>query len=136
VAVLCDGRQKRYLGLHDDEEEAARVYDKEAKKLFVNPVLNFLPDGSLNPDRRKKVSKPFTRRRGGSHGGDDDDEEEDSSGSSRSDEDSGGSSDDDEEEEAAARAKAPVSSFRGRKECQGHVDGAGRSIAMVDPSRC
>lgn len=36
------------------EDEAARVYDKRAKELHVNRALNFLPDGSLNPDRKQR----------------------------------------------------------------------------------
>ena len=47
------GGQYHYLGNFDTEEAAARAYDAEATRLWVNPVLNFLPDGSLNPDRKK-----------------------------------------------------------------------------------
>lgn len=37
------------------QQEAARAYDAKAKELWANPVLNFLPDGALNPDRQKHV---------------------------------------------------------------------------------
>jgi hypothetical protein len=43
--------RSQYLGFFDTEEEAARAYDKKAKELHVNPILNFLPNGSLNPDK-------------------------------------------------------------------------------------
>ena len=59
------------IGRFESEEEAAWAYDTKAKELFVNPVLNFLPDGSLNPDRkahvlactyvRKDGKRPFVR---------------------------------------------------------------------------
>ena len=45
---------KQYLGTYDTEEEAARAYDDTAKQVFDDPILNFLPDGSLNPDRSRK----------------------------------------------------------------------------------
>ena len=48
--------RQQYLGRFDTEEEAARAYDEKAKQLRANPVLNFLPDGSLNPDRKKAIS--------------------------------------------------------------------------------
>jgi hypothetical protein len=48
-----NGSQQR-LGCFDNEEAAARAYDEKAKQVFVNPILNFLPDGSLNPDRKPK----------------------------------------------------------------------------------
>ena len=53
VLIYADGIN-HYLGTYDTEEEAARVYDNKAKQLHVNPTLNFLPDGSLNSDRRRK----------------------------------------------------------------------------------
>lgn len=37
--------------------QAARAYDAAAKDLYEGPVLNFLPDGSLNPERRKAVKQ-------------------------------------------------------------------------------
>lgn len=36
--------------------EAAEMYDKVALALHEEPVLNFLPDGSLNPDRKRMVA--------------------------------------------------------------------------------
>ena len=45
--------QIQVLGPYDTEEGAARAYDEKAKQLHANPILNFLPDGSINPDRRK-----------------------------------------------------------------------------------
>jgi hypothetical protein len=57
ATALWDGSSSRYLGVFEDKKDAARAYDKEAKKLFVNPVLNFLPDGSLNPDRHQRFCR-------------------------------------------------------------------------------
>ena len=47
--------QQRTLGRFESEKAAARAVDAEAKRLWRNPVLNFLPDGSLNPDRKQKI---------------------------------------------------------------------------------
>jgi hypothetical protein len=49
--IIVNGRPQ-YLGIFDTEEAAARAYDEKAKQVHQNPALNFLPDGSLNPDRR------------------------------------------------------------------------------------
>ena len=49
--------QRRYLGTFEDEAAAARAVDAEAQRVWLNPTLNFLPDGSLNPDRKKGISK-------------------------------------------------------------------------------
>lgn len=46
-----------YLGVFTDEEEAAKAYDLAASAAYANPILNFLPDGSLNPDRRRKMGQ-------------------------------------------------------------------------------
>ena len=46
----------RHLGHFHDEREAAMAYDAAARKEFKDPILNFLPDGSDNPERKKKVS--------------------------------------------------------------------------------
>jgi hypothetical protein len=48
-----DGRTQ-YLGTYDTEEAAAQAYDEKAKQLRGKRLRNFLPDGSLNPDRRRK----------------------------------------------------------------------------------
>jgi len=40
------------LGRFNDEEAAARAYDAAAKSSYAKPILNFLSDGSLNPDRK------------------------------------------------------------------------------------
>lgn len=39
-------------GSFDLEEAAVRGLDKAAKELRKSPALNFLADGSLNPDRK------------------------------------------------------------------------------------
>ena len=49
--IKASGRIQ-YIGRFDDEEAAARAFDEKAKQLRVNPILNFLPKGSLNPDRK------------------------------------------------------------------------------------
>ena len=49
-----DHGREEYSRLFDTEEEAARAYDVKAVELFANPVLNFLPNGSLNPDRKQR----------------------------------------------------------------------------------
>ena len=51
ASIRADGRQQ-HLGTFDTEEAAARVFDEKAKQLHANPTLNFLPDGSLNRDRK------------------------------------------------------------------------------------
>ena len=51
ASIHADGETQR-VGTYGTEEEAARAYDEKAKQLRDNPVLNFLPDGSPNPDRK------------------------------------------------------------------------------------
>jgi hypothetical protein len=51
MAQLSVRGRQRHLGYFDDEEEAAQVYDEAAAAEHTTPVLNFLPDGSLNPHR-------------------------------------------------------------------------------------
>ena len=53
-ACICANGRNQHLGTYGTEEEAARAYDAKAKQGLLDPVLNFLPDGSLNPDRRKR----------------------------------------------------------------------------------
>lgn len=57
--------QGRYLGHFDDEEAAARAYNDKAKKIIVNFLLNFLTDGSLNPDRKQRRTTPSAIRSSG-----------------------------------------------------------------------
>ena len=46
----------RHLGHFRKEREAAMAYDVAAGETFEDPILNFLPDGTLNPERKRKVS--------------------------------------------------------------------------------
>lgn len=63
----------RSSGGFDTQEAAARAHDELMSQLFINPVLNFLPDGSLNPQRkefaralmvRDGAAPPLSRRAG------------------------------------------------------------------------
>jgi len=47
--------KKLSLGYYDDELQAAQCYDRRAKELYDTPLLNFLPGGKLNPDRKRRV---------------------------------------------------------------------------------
>jgi hypothetical protein len=49
--IYLHGHQHE-LGFFDDEELAAQAYDEAAKQVLPDPVLNFLPDGSVNPDHK------------------------------------------------------------------------------------
>ena len=51
VNIRVNGRIQS-LGCFDNEKETARAYDEKAKQLHVNPIVNFLPNGSPNPDRK------------------------------------------------------------------------------------
>ncbi len=53
--IFCQGRHQSLGRFTTEEAAAARAYDAAAKTLLANPVLNFLPDGSLNPNRKKHV---------------------------------------------------------------------------------
>lgn len=61
ASIYADGGTQ-YLGFFDDEEAAARIYDEKAKQVFDNPILNFLPDGSLNPDREPTYVESRSKR--------------------------------------------------------------------------
>ena len=54
VARIGTNGLYQHLGSFVNEEAAAQAYDEKAKQVFDNPTLNFLPDGSLNPKRRRK----------------------------------------------------------------------------------
>ena len=46
---------KQHLGRFDTEEAAARAYDEKAKQLRDDPIVNFLPDGSLTPTANPSI---------------------------------------------------------------------------------
>jgi hypothetical protein len=106
--------QNTYFGGFDTEEAAAKAYDEEAKRQWTNPTLNFLPDGSLNPDRKKRISwrSLIARSRQRGHSSlqvmDSSEEEED-----EEDEDSDHSSGDEAEDESDDGGKQRASIFRG-----------------------
>ena len=64
-AFIKAGGRSQWFGTYDTEEAAARAYDEKAKQVSDNPILNFLPDGSLNPDRKERKShlQPVKERR-------------------------------------------------------------------------
>ena len=45
--------KKVHLGSFASEGDAARAFDTAAGELYQKPILNFLPDGLLNPGRNK-----------------------------------------------------------------------------------
>lgn len=51
--ITVNGKQV-YLGRFTSEVDAARAFDRQAKEVYESPVLNFLPDGTLNPERKKR----------------------------------------------------------------------------------
>lgn len=58
--VSVDGQEK-HLGRFESEEAAAQAYNARAKELHGCSVLDFLPDGSLNPNRKKGVDSKTLR---------------------------------------------------------------------------
>lgn len=74
----CMNFQGRFVngGSYGTQEAAAWAYDAKAKELWVNPILNFLPDGSLNPDRfehhTRRVLVPRKREEGAEDSGSED----------------------------------------------------------------
>ena len=46
------------VGFYASEEAAARAHDAAAPKHFRNAIVNILPNGSLNPDRKKRQVDP------------------------------------------------------------------------------
>lgn len=96
VSVWYKGKN-HHGGLFDSERVAARAYDAKAKELYFNPVTNFRPDGTLNPDRKKFVSRDalIPRREEDAEDSDSESGSEDSSGQEEEEEDeeSGSSSD-------------------------------------------
>lgn len=54
-----------HIGTFDTEGDAARAYDEEATRVWFDPVLNFLPDGSVNPARNTRLgARSFKLRPG------------------------------------------------------------------------
>jgi hypothetical protein len=56
-AKISHSGKSHKLGYFNTKEAAARAYDAAAKRLRTDPILNFLPNGSLNPDRKKSRSQ-------------------------------------------------------------------------------
>ena len=61
ASIYADGRSQ-YIGRFDNEKAAARAYDKKAKQPHINPILNVLPDGSPNPDRKSRFVDGIEKR--------------------------------------------------------------------------
>ena len=59
--INVDGRQQS-LGTFDDDEEAARAFDEKSKRVNDNPILNFLPDGSLNHDYKPRYKESRSKQ--------------------------------------------------------------------------
>ena len=56
-AMIHANGRTQHIGTYSTEEAAARAYDEKAKQLHANSILNFLPDGSLNLDRKYVESR-------------------------------------------------------------------------------
>lgn len=61
VAGIKFQGHRENLGRFDTEKAAAQAYDKRAKQLWQNPVLNFRKDGTPNPDRKRRMQCPVSR---------------------------------------------------------------------------
>ena len=60
--IRLDGTT-HYLGTYESQEAAARAYDLRAKEEYEDPILNYLPNGQLNPNRKKGYNKKVDRKR-------------------------------------------------------------------------
>lgn len=56
VSINFKGTKISNLGSYNNEEEAAKRYDEVAQAIQEKPILNWLPDGTLNPNRKRKGS--------------------------------------------------------------------------------
>jgi hypothetical protein len=114
--------QRRYLGSFGTEEEAARAYDKKAKRLWANPILNFLPDGSLNPNRKKRVrsqsliARPAAKRRPSSGSSEEEEEEDDEEEEEEEEEDSKSSSSSSSSSSAHASSSSTIAAATAHQE--------------------
>jgi hypothetical protein len=122
ACIFSEGRN-RYLGTFGTAEAAAWAYDEEAKQQWTNPILNFLPDGSLNPNRKPRMGSQCLLPRHGPRrtpsssaasaaaaASSDEEEEEEEQEEEQQEEEQ---DEQNEEEESGGGGKQRASSFRG-----------------------
>lgn len=58
-AEISTNGQKQSLGRFDDKEAVVWTYSEKAEQLHDDPIQNFLTNGSINADRKKKIRGQF-----------------------------------------------------------------------------